>query len=430
MSISVILFLLLFLILMIFKMPIAFAMLFSSFGFLIINHISLSIFIERISSSLYSFPLLAVPFFILAAQIMNSAGITNRIFNFCIALFGNVKGGLAYVNVLASMIFAGISGSAMADVAGLGSIEIKAMTDNGYDPAFSAAITAATCTIGPVIPPSIIFILIGVMTEESVGRLFLGGFIPGVLMGLSIIVYIWIQILRGKIKIPISQKKSNYRKELKRTVKEGFLALLAPIIILGALILGIATPTEVGVIAVMYAILLGIIYEELNFKKLFIILRDAAYQTGVIMFIVASANIFAWIIITERVAIIFYEYILQFVSAEWAILLIINIVLLIIGCFIEGLAAIIITVPILLPVIKDMGISPVHFGVFLCINIMMGLITPPVGIAVYISADLAKVSVMDVFKEAMPFIIPLFIILLLVIFIPELTMFLPNLIFK
>lgn len=420
-----------FLLLSLLKVPIAFSMLLSSFAFLYLTDTPLYIFPERISSGLYSFPLLAMPFFILAARIMNSTGITRRIFDFCLALVGHKKAGLAYVNVVASMIFAGISGSAMADVAGLGSIEMKAMIDNDYDPGYSAAITAASCTIGPVVPPSMIMILVGVMMEESVGKLFAGGFIPGIIMGLSIIVFIYVQSWRGRITIPSPKKVmiADTRKELHRTLKEGFLALLAPVIILGAILSGVCTPTEAGVIAVLYALFLGIIYRELTFKNLFTVLKEGAFQTGVIMFIVSAAQIFAWIITTERVAVRAYTFILQFVSSEWAILLIINLVLLLIGCFIEGLAAILITIPVLLPVINNLGIDPIHFGVFLTINILIGLITPPIGIAVYISSDLAKVPVMEVFKKSIPFLIPLLITLLLVTYIPELSLFLPRLLF-
>ena len=429
MPISITVFFFVFLLLSLYKVPIAFSMLISSFGFFVIKGLSLYTFIERISSGLYSFPLLAMPFFILAAQIMNSAGITKRIFDFTLVIFGNIRGGLAYVNVVVSMIFAGISGSAMSDVAGLGQIEIQSMIDDGYDPGFSAAITAATCTIGPVIPPSMVMILIGVMSEVSVGRLFAGGLIPGILMGVSMIVYIWFQTKRGKIRVPLANNKGIDREQFKKKLKEGFLALLSPLIILGAILTGIATPTEAGVIAVVYAIFLGVVYKELNFKKFYHLLRGAAYQTGTIMFIVAAAQIFAWIITTERVAIMLYEYILNYFTSDWAILIIINLVLLVVGCFIEGIAAILIVVPILLPIIKDIGIDPIHFGVFLCINIMMGLLTPPIGLAVYVSADLAKVPAMEVFQKAIPFLIPLFIILMLVVFIPQITMFIPNLLF-
>jgi tripartite ATP-independent transporter DctM subunit len=274
-----------------------------------------------------------------------------------------------------------------------------------------------------------IMILIGVMMEESVGRLFAGGFIPGVLMGISLIVFIMIQTRVRKDHFPAPRKRVGAQ-ELKKAVKQGFLPILAPIIILGTILSGMATPTEAGIIAVVYAMILGVIYKELTFKNLFTVLKDGAIQTGVIMFIVAAAQIFSWIITTERVAIVAYEFIQQFTTEKWVILLIINLFLLVIGCFIEGLAAIMITVPVLLPVIKELGISPVHFGVFLCINILLGLLTPPLGIAVYISANVAKVNPMEVFRKSFPFLIPLLITLGLVTYIPELVTFIPDLIFK
>ncbi len=426
---EVIIFFVTFVALLFLNCSVAFSMLLCSFVFLTLNDIPLLILPERISAGLFSFPLLAMPFFILAARIMNSAGITRRIFNLCLALVGHKRGGLAHVNVVSSMIFSGISGSAMADVAGLGAVEIKAMKENGYDPGYTAAVTAASCTIGPVVPPSMMMILIGVMMEESVGRLFAGGFIPGLMMGLSLIIMIYFQSFSKAIAFPSPRQPVN-ASELFKAFKESFPALLAPVIILGSILTGVATPTEAGVIAVVYSIVLGIIYKELTFNNFFDVLKDAALQTGAIMFIVAAAQIFAWIVTTERVAVIAYELVIQVVTQKWAILMIVNVVLLMIGCLIEGLAAIMITVPVLLPVMQKLDVDPTHFGVFLCINILIGLLTPPLGMAVYISSDLAKAPAMEVFKKSAPFLIPLIITLLLVTYIPEITMFIPNLLFK
>lgn len=423
------LFFVLFVILLFINCSVAFSMLLCSFFFLLLKDMPLLILPERISAGLFSFPLLAMPFFILAARIMNSAGITTRIFNFCLAVVGHRRAGLAYVNVVSSMIFSGISGSAMADVAGLGAVEVKAMKENGYDPGYTAAVTAASCTIGPVVPPSMIMILIGVMMEESVGRLFAGGFIPGIMMGISLCVLIYFQSFSKKISFPPPRSRVS-RTELFRATKEGFLALLAPVIILGSIVTGVVTPTEAGIIAVLYSLFLGVIYRELTFRNLFDVLRDAALQTGAVMFIVAAAQIFAWIVTTERVATIAYAHVIQFVSQKWVILLIVNIVLLAIGCLIEGLAAIMITVPVLLPVMQKLQIDPTHFGVFLCINILIGLLTPPLGLAVYISCDLARVPPMEGFKKSASFLIPLIATLLLVTYIPQITMLIPNWLFK
>jgi tripartite ATP-independent transporter DctM subunit len=422
-------FFIVFVLLMFLNCPVAFAMLLCSFAFFLIKDIPLLVIPERISAGLFSFPLLAMPFFILAARIMNSAGITRRLFNFCLVLVGHKRGGLAHVNVLASLIFSGISGSAMADVAGLGLVEVKAMKENGYDPGYTAAVTAASCTIGPVVPPSMLMIIIGVMMEESVGRLFAGGFIPGIMMALSLIVLIYFQSFSKRIAFPPEMPRASAA-EVRRALRESFLALLAPLIILGSILSGVATPTEAGIVAVMYSVVLGIIYKELTLKGLFEVLKDSAFQTGAIMFIVAAAQIFAWIVTTERVAAVVYDLVIHFVNQKWAVLLLVNIVLLVIGCLIEGIAAIMITVPVLLPVMQKFGVDPTHFGVFLCINILIGLLTPPLGMAVYIASDLAQVPVMEGFRKSGPFLIPLVVTLLLVTYIPELTLFIPNLLFK
>jgi tripartite ATP-independent transporter DctM subunit len=425
---TVIIFFSLFLLLLFLNCSVAFSMLLSSFVFLYISDIPLMILTERISAGLFSFPLLAMPFFILAARIMNTAGITNRIFNFSIAMVSHFRGGLAHVNVISSMIFSGISGSAMADVAGLGAVEVKAMKENGYDAGYTAAVTAASCTIGPVVPPSMLMILLGVMMEESVGRLFAAGFLPGILMGFSLMGLIHIQSYSKKVAFPPPSPKAG-RKERIKAFKEGFWALLAPVIILGAILSGVVTPTEAGIIAVLYATFLGVLFKEITFSSFIEALKDSALQTGMVMFIVSAAQIFSWIITTEQAALAAYEFVVQFVSSKWAILLIINIVLLFMGCLIEGLAVILIMVPVLLPVVKALGVDPTHFGVFLLINILIGLLTPPLGLGVYIASDVAGVPAMEGFKKTVPFLIPLIITLLLVTYIPEITLFIPNLIF-
>jgi tripartite ATP-independent transporter DctM subunit len=418
----------LFLLLLFLNCSVAFSMLLSSFVFIYIKDIPPMILAERISAGLFSFPLLAMPFFILAARIMNSAGITNRIFNFSIAMVSHFRGGLAHVNVISSMIFSGISGSAMADVAGLGAVEVKAMKENGYDAGYTAAITAASCTIGPVVPPSMLMILLGVMMEESVGRLFAAGFLPGILMGFSLMALIYIQSFSKTVAFPPPTRKAG-RNERIKAFKEGFWALLAPLIILGAILSGVVTPTEAGIIAVIYATFLGILFKEITFTSFIEALKDSALQTGVVMFIVSAAQIFAWIITTEQAALAAYDYVVQYVSSKWAILLIINIVLLFMGCLIEGLAVILIMVPVLLPVAKALGVDPTHFGVFLLINILIGLLTPPLGLGVYIASNVAEVPAVEGFKKTLPFLIPLIITLLLVTYIPQITLFIPNLIF-
>lgn len=408
---------------------IAFGMFLASFLFVLIKGLPLSIIVERSSGGLDSFPLVAIPLYILAARIMNTGGVTDRIFNMCLALVGHVRGGLAYVNVIASMIFAGVSGSAMADVAGLGVTEIKAMKNDGYDPAYVAAITAATCTIGPIIPPSVLFIIIGVLTETSIGRLFVGGFVPGMLMGLSMIVLVYLNARNPKHGFPPPRRRLS-RAATVRAIKDGFLAFMAPIILLVAFFTGVVTPTEAGVIAVLYSLLVGFVYRELNAKRLYEALKDGAEAAGVVMFIIAAAQVFAWIVGTEQVAVAAFESIKQVTTNKWVILALVNVVLLFMGCIIEGIAIILIAVPVLLPIMKSIGVDPIHFGVFLTVNVMIGLLTPPVGIAVYIASNQAGVSVAQGFQRTAPFIIPLIVTLLLVTYVPEIVLFLPRLLFN
>lgn len=418
-----------FFILMAANCTIAFSMLLSAFTYVLVKGIPLTLIPERISSGLDSFPLVAIPYYILAARIMNSTGMTDRMFNFCLAFIGHIKGGLAYVNVIASMIFAGVSGSAMADVAGLGVTEIKAMKADGYDWGYTAAITAATCTIGPIIPPSILFIIIGVMTETSVGRLFAGGFIPGILMGVSMMVLVYFDARAGKIKFPPPRKRPT-KAEIGKAVKDGLLALFAPVILLTAFFTGVVTPTEAGVIAVFYSILVGFIYGELKVKDLYSVFKDGAAATGVVMLIIAAGQLFSWIVTTEGTATAAFEFISRFTTQKWIILALINLVLLFMGCIMEGIAIILVTVPVLLPIMKAIHVDPVHFGVFLTVNVMIGLLTPPVGVAVYIASNQTGIPIEEGFRKTAPFIIPLVITLLLITYIPDLVMFLPRLFFK
>lgn len=424
-----IIFLLSFFLLIFVGCQIGFAMLLSSFVYLLARGgVPLTIIPEKITSGIYSFPLLAIPLFILAGRIMNTSNITKRIFDFCLVFVGNFRGGLAYVNVLGSMFFAGITGSSIADVAGLGAVEIKAMKEAGYDPGYSAAITAASSCIGPIIPPSIIMIVIGVMSEISIGRLFAGGFIPGVLMGVSLMLLIYYQSFVKKEMFPDNVEKINMKQKIK-IIKEGIPAILSPVIILGGIILGIVTPTEAGVIAVVYSVILGIAYKDLTFRDILKALKDASFTTGIVMFIIAGAQMFGWIITIERVAHLLFVLIQSTTLAKWLILLIINIGIIFLGCFLEGIALIMIVVPVLLPVIKALMIDPVQFGTFLAVNVMIGLLTPPVGMSVYIASNLAGIPVMEGFKKSIIFIIPILIVLLLTTYIPLISMFLPKLIF-
>lgn len=359
---------------------------------------------------------------------MNNAGITTRIFNFCMAFVGHFRAGLAYVNIIASMVFAGITGSSVADVAGLGVVEIKAMKDEGYDPAYSAAVTAASSCIGPIIPPSIIMIVIGVMAELSIGRLFAAGLIPGLLMGFSLLGMVFINSKTNAKNIPEPRKKLSSLQRW-RAIKDGLPSVLSPTIILAGILSGMVTPSEAGVIAVVYSFILGFVYKDLHFADIPKILFNAAISTGVVMFVIACAQIFAWVVTIERVAYTLSSIVVQSALPVWVILLMINFGVFIIGCFLEGTAIIMIVVPVLLPLIKTLGLDPIQFAAFLSVNIMIGLLTPPVGMSVYIASEIAGIKAHAGFKKTMPFIIPIFITLVLTTYIPAISLWLPTLIY-
>jgi len=418
-----------FLILLVMRCPVAFSMVLASFGFLLLNgQISLLIIPERMTISLDSFPLLAVPFFVVAGVLMNRAGIARRIFDFALSIFGRFRAGLAHVNVIASMIFAGMSGSAFADAAGLGAVEIKAMVEEGYDRDFSAAVTAASSCIGPVIPPSVVMVLYGVMAEVSIGELFAAGMIPGIIMGLSMMVLIYVLATMGKVNAPRGVKQP-LRIVVQKT-RAAFFPLLGPVFILGVILLGIATPTEAGVVATVYALVLGLAYRTLSWKSLSEALEESVLTTGRFMFIIAAASVFGWLVTIEQVALVLYQSIQLITTQKWIILLFVNIILLCLGCFIEGIAIMIVSIPALIPLMKAIQVDLVHFGVILTISIMIGLITPPVGMTLYIVSDIAKVRIEDVVRRVIPFLIPLVFTLFLTTYWDKMVLLIPKLLFR
>jgi C4-dicarboxylate transporter, DctM subunit len=350
---------------------------------------------------------------------------TDRIFGFARTLVGHVRGGLAHVSVLASMLFAGVSGAALAEAMGLGVVEIKAMKSGGIDDTFAAAVVASSSTIGPVIPPSIPMVIYGALAEVSVGALFLGGVIPGVLMGIAIMIVIYIAAM-----------KRGYRAEQRATLKQvlrsgfdGVLGLLAPGIIMGGILGGVFTPTEAAVAAVLYALIVGaIVYRELDLTRLAAILWDTVDQTVRVMFIIAAAGMFGWLLIYIRAPQAIVEALTSLTSSPVVILLIINVILLVLGCFMEGIAIMLLTVPIFMPVLAKFGIDPVHFGVVMTLNLMIGLLTPPVGMVLYAVSTIAKVPVVRLAWELVPFMIVLGVVLLLITYIPGLVTWLPGIV--
>ena len=374
-----------------------------------------------------SFILLAVPFFVLAGQLLNAGGVTERIFEFARRLFGPVRGGLAQVNVGASMIFAGMSGAALADLAGLGSVEIKAMRENGYPTAFAAAVTLASCVVGPIIPPSISFIVYSLVTGVSTGRMFLAGVVPGLLIGicLMIFIYAWSKFSRERF----GQPERFDLRLLARATRRGFLALLLPPLIVVSLITGIATPTEAGVIAAAYALFLGLVYRELTLARLRNCLIEAATTTALVMYIIAVSGALTWIITSERSVHMVAEAIAASVGDPLIGLFIINIFLLFLGMVVETLPALLISAAILFPVTETIGIDPVHFGVVLTFNLLVGIITPPMGIGLFVAARVAGLPVEVILRATLPFIAPLLIALFVITVFPDLSTWLPNLVF-
>ena len=407
--------------------PIAISLIVPSLLYLFLSDLAPSIqVLFRMVNGIDSFPLLAIPFFIFAGSIMNEGGITTRIFEFAKACVGWMRGGLGYVNISASIIFAGMSGAAIADAGGLGSIEIKSMRDAGYDDEFSIGITAASSTIGPIIPPSLAMVVYGVMSNSSVGRLFVAGILPGLITALALSVMVY-----------FIARKRNYHRDasfsfptLWFTFKRAFLSLLAPVLVIGGMLFGIFTPTEAAVAVSAYALFLGtVVYRILTWKQFFQLSLETAETTAVILFIVAGASIFSWILTANNVAINFAGYLLNLSQNKFLILLIINVILLVVGCFIDTLAAITILTPILLPIVTKLGISPIHFGVMMVLNLNIGLLTPPVGVVLYILGRVANVPVEKVMNGVKPFLIPLIITLIVVTIVPQFSMWLPTLVY-
>lgn len=381
----------------------------------------------RMIDGVDSFALLAVPFFILAGNLMNAGGLTERIFAFARALVGWISGGLAQVNILGSVIFAGMSGSALADLAGLGAVEIKAMRANGYPVPFSAAVTLASCMIGPLIPPSIILVIYGLATNTSIGQLFLGGLIAGLVVAACLMAYVFLYV---KIRKPewARPEPFDYR-EVLRTGIYGAPALLAPVIILGSLMLGVSTPSELGAIATLYAVAVGLFYRQFTWKKVRLALVETITMTGIIMYLFAIASAMNFVVARERVAHHAAEFMAQLTTTPILGIMLVNAFLIVVGMFLEGPVAILIIAPILLHVVAEYGMGPVQFGVMLSFNLLIGMITPPMGIGLFVAGKVAGISPEAVLKASWPFFIPLIAGLALISYVPWITEWLPALVF-
>lgn len=403
--------------------PVAFAMIMASLAFLVTQeHIPLLVIPQRMGYALNSFQLIAVPFFVLAGRLMNTAGVTDRIFSFARTLVGHIVGGLGHVNVVASMIFAGMSGSAVADASGLGQIEIRAMVNEGYDAPFAAAITAASATIGPIIPPSIPLVLYGVVAGVSVGRLLIGGVAPGVLTGLALMLVVYLRA-RGR----------NYPRSKRASLADmgvGFLralpALLTPLILIGGMVGGAFTPTEAAGVAALYSLILGIVYRDFPWKQFFHVLIESAVDFSTILFVVSAASVLG-LVVTRQGLPQQLVRIAGAVQSEWVLLLGLCALFLLLGCVMESLSILVVFTPLVVPIARAFGVDMVHLGVVMVFALMIGLITPPVGMTMYISCYLAKISVLEFLREAWLFVVVLVAVLFLITYIPQLVLFLPNL---
>jgi TRAP-type C4-dicarboxylate transport system permease large subunit len=421
--------------------------------------------IHRMVSGIDSFPLLAVPFFILAGNLMNVGGITTRIYNFALALVGWAKGGLGHVNIVGSVVFAGMSGTAVADAAGLGTIEIKAMREHGYDAEFAVGVTAASATLGPIIPPSLPFVIYAMFANVSVGSLFLAGLLPGLVMTVMMMATVaWFAHKKGwGGDVPFSLKKiSKALLELGMVVLfpiviwglvkngidlpiafGGMLALLlwadkkfafnavlpimTPVLLIGGMTSGLFTATEGAIAACMWALFLGTVwYRTLNWRVFVKASMDTVETTATVLLIVAAASIFGWMLTATRTTELIAQWILTFASEPWHFLLLANVLMLFVGCFLEPTAAITILVPILLPIVHHFGIDPIHFGLVMVLNLMIGLLHPPMGMVLFVLARVAKLSVERTTMAILPWMVPLLLALALVTFIPSISLWLPR----
>ncbi|WP_368503118.1 TRAP transporter large permease [Alkalihalophilus sp. As8PL] len=413
-----------FLVLMFLGVPIAFSLGLSSLLYLIIVDVPLTIIPQRMFSGINSFVLLCIPGFILAGNLMNAGGITERIIKFANDVVGHIRGGLGLANIGSSMGFAGISGTALADTASIGAVMIPAMKKEGYDAPYAAAVTSSSSTIGPIIPPSLPLIIVGTLASVSIGDLFLAGAIPGLLLGIGLMMMAYaISVKRG------------YPKQARKPVKEitksffgAFWALLMTVIILYGILGGFFTPTEASIVAVIYALIIGLfVYKDLKFKQVPKIILDSMISTASILILVGFANLFGYILVSEQIPILVADTILGITENPILVILLVILLLLFVGTFMETIAALVILFPVLLPVAASVGMDPVHFGIVMVLALIIGLTTPPVGVCLFVASSIGKVSIWDTTKALVPFLFVSLVVLLLVAFIPEITLFLPSL---
>lgn len=407
-------------------MPISYSLGVTALATLVkLDYISfLGIMPQRMFGGLNSYAIMAMPFFMLAGEVMNRTGITNSLIKLAEMLVGWIRGGLAHVNILTSMLFAGLTGSAVSDTAALGSILIPSMVERGYSKGFSAAVTAASSIIGPIIPPSIIMVVYGSLMNVSIAGMFAAGIIPGILLGTSIMILSYFISIKKDYaeKRPIPSFK-----EVIIALKESIPALIMPLIILGGILGGIFTPTEAAAVAVLYAVIIGLFMRKLTVKDFWKIIQDTATSQGMILIILSCAAILAWVLASEQIPQSIANFMISITGNKLVMLFLINVLLLVFGMFMDITAALIILAPILGPIAIGLGVHPLHFGIIMTINLTMGLMTPPLGACLFVACGITKISLKVIAKDILPFIIVEVAILFLITYIPQLVMFIPNL---
>lgn len=406
------------------RVPVAFALLLPSLIYVELEpRITLGIALQRVTALLDSFPLLAVPLFILVGFVANAAGLADRLIKALLAVLGRVRGSLAYVNVNASLVFSWMSGSAMADAAAMGSVLIPAMRRNGYNPAFAAAITAASSTIGPVMPPSIGAVIYAVLSTQSIAALFLAGVLPALVIFVSLCVYVFFYVRRRE---GLTVERQS-RREILRALLTALPILVAPIILLGGILGGIFTPTEASGITVVYLILISLAARWVNLRGLYRAFQESAMTTGRVMLIASAGGLFSYVLAREGVPQQIADLLQAFTTDPLVFLLLLNLFLLVVGMILEPASAMLITVPVLYPVAVQYGIDPVHLGTIVVLNLTLGLLTPPIGLVLFMLSSVGKVPFHDVLRATLPLLLPLFAALLLVTYVPQLSLWLPQL---
>lgn len=420
-----------FIVLLLLGMDLFYAMLTASVVFLLLTTYSLipiplTLAPQQLMAGVDAFTLLAVPMFLLAGELMSRGGVTIRLIHFAAALVGHIRGGLAQVAVLSNMIMAGMSGSAVADLAATGSLMIPSMIRKGYKPEFAGAVLAAAATIGPIIPPSLPMLIIGSMVSVSVGKMFIGGVVPGLLMGLAIMIVVYRHA--AKAGIPV-EKRASVR-EVAYSFYESFLALLMPVFVLGSIVGGYATPTEASVVAVLYALVVGMfIYREIGFRDLPEIFANVAVTSAAVMVTVAAAQLFGWITAAEGLGTAISNWLNSVSSNPYVIMMLVNIALLILGTLMEPIPIMLLTVPVFFPIMTGIGVDPVHFGVLMTLNLMIGCLTPPVGLHILLTSAISRTPVSRITGASWPFIAVLVAVLMLVTYVPATVLWLPELLY-